>query len=147
MIKIEEVERILPITQAILGLLDWKITPTIATQTQLRELLKDTLNNDDDTEEIFGGIIPHNEFRTAEMYIWDNLDTNKYYQTLEHTVFHELIHIILQPYDKLFKYILEDESPVVSKYLHWGFSVAEERMVNQLADGYINALAVNQPPK
>ena len=144
MIKIGDIEKILPITQAILELLDWKITPAIATQTQLRELLKD---NDNNAEEIFGAIIVHDEFRTAELYIWDNLDTNKYHQTLEHTVFHELIHIILQPYDKLFKYILEDESPVISKYLHWGFSVAEERMVNQLADGYINALAVNQPSK
>ena len=144
MIKIGDIEKILPITQAILELLDWKITPAIVTQTQLRELLKD---NDNNAEEIFGAIIVHDEFRTAELYIWDNLDTNKYHQTLEHIIFHECIHIILQPYDKLFKYILEDESSVVSKYLHWGFSIAEERMVNQLADGYINCLRATQTPK
>ena len=142
MITLDKVVITLQAVQDILGLNDWKITPHTATDAQLKKLLKGKVENH--IEEIFGCVLIHANFRTAEMYIWDNLDTSKHSQGLEHTVFHECLHIVLHPYDELYMFLFEDESLLVRNVLQWGYTNMEERVINQLSDGFINCLNIIQ---
>ncbi len=141
MINIDKVVSIIRVAQIILGIQDWKIEPHIVPEVELKKILEERPNS---SFEIYGAILIRAEFRTADMYLWDSLDTSPNCLGLEHTIFHECLHIVLYPYYKLFWYIVRKYPPTIANTLYWFYENTEEAIINQLASGYVKVLELNR---
>lgn len=140
MVIMKQVQANLLAIQSLLGIRDWKITPHIVSQTELKTLLKD--NNEKSL--VFGAIFIHPEFRTADLYVWEDVDTNEYSFGLKYVLVHECLHIILYPYTELYNFLTAGMNEMVSYVLDWEHTNHEEKIINQLTSSFIRLLSLIQ---
>ncbi len=130
MITLSEAKAMVGFAQDYLGLNEWVIYCRLVSQKELQKLLYG--NQQVYATEIYGLIVIHDQFKTAELLIWDKLDESPYSHGLAHTIFHELLHIILKPLDSTYEFV----SSLISsnqEMCRWAWEYFEEMIINQLA--------------
>jgi len=124
MVTTEQVRVLVKKYQKLLHLQDWIITSEVIDELFLQLLIGN--------RGVLGAVLVYPETRTADIYIWDQADTNIEGITLEYVVVHEMIHILLKPLDDILNNICKriDNKAVV--YWIQQFSQKEVEILDNL---------------
>lgn len=138
MITIVEVKALVKYAQKYLGIQDWTIHSYLSTQKELNEIMN--VDNQIYLSEIYGLIMIHENIRNADLYLWDRLDESPLSHGLAHTIFHELLHIIIKPLNSTYDLAISVFTTANIGILQWIWNYHEEIIINQLATAITKSL-------